>query len=338
MIALLFFLAVIYFRNRKVINCATEIRNDDYLNQWLIEHKHLRSITIKQSDRVKSPLAVGILNPQIILPKSMNLDDKLLMNYVLTHEYCHIKRYDAVWKLFLLLALCIHWFNPMVWLMFVLSSRDLELTCDEAVIYRFGAETKKDYAYMLIGMAEQRTKFATLFNGFSKNATQERIISIMKIKKPSILAISIAVLLIAGATTILATTAKGQGNEVAPEAHMLLGGGRIESETNSEGSYISMSTGFVANPAEVRNGQIYFVLDGSDKTITSYCSGKTYYQYERIADNGYRHVVLVGGTPDNIGWAEFVWNDNSEYVGSNATYNSESAPEWLVLARETLIG
>ena len=94
--------------------------------------------------------------------------------------------------------------------MFVLANRDLELTCDEAVIHRFGATTKKAYAYMLIGMAEQKGKFAPLYSGFSKNATQERIVSIMKVKKSSIVSVALAFVLVAtlgvGALSVFAAS------------------------------------------------------------------------------------------------------------------------------------
>ena len=204
MIAAFIICAVIYYINYRGLRFAMTIRENDYLNEWLAEHRLLRSITIMQSDRILSPLAVGIIKPRIIIPKTMNMSDKQLLNYVLAHEYFHIKRYDAIWKMLLLLAICIHWYNPMAWVMFALASRDLELTCDEAVINRFGVKIKKAYAYMLIGMAVQGGEFAPLYNGFSKNAIEERIESIMKIKKTSLVGIIIAILLVVGATTVLA--------------------------------------------------------------------------------------------------------------------------------------
>ena len=191
-IALFMFLAVIYFKNHRRLRYATEIRDNDYLNEWLAEYRVTRPIAIMQSDRIETPLAVGIFKPRVILPKSMDMDNRQLLDYVLTHECYHIKRHDAVWKILMLLALCVHWFNPMAWLMFVLASRDLELTCDEAVVDRYGASTKKAYSYMLIGLAEQQARFAPLFNGFSRNATEERIVSIMKLKKKSLVSMIVA--------------------------------------------------------------------------------------------------------------------------------------------------
>jgi hypothetical protein len=143
------------------------------------------------------------------------MSDKQLLNYVLTHEYYHIKRFDSLWKLLFVFALCVHWFNPMAWVMFVLVNRDLELTCDEMVIRRFGTEIKTAYAYSLIGMAEQRSRFTILYNGFSKNAAEERIISIMKTKKLSFISVISAIVLVfvltAGAMATSAANAARTG-------------------------------------------------------------------------------------------------------------------------------
>jgi len=190
------FFAVIYLKNHRELRFAWLIRDNDYLNEWLGTHKTKRSISILQSDRITTPIAVGIIKPRIILPSSMAFDDKQLLDYVLAHEYYHIKRFDALWKLLFAFALCVHWFNPLVWVMFILANRDLELTCDEKVIRSFGAETKTAYAYTLIGMAEQKAKFMPLYNSFSKNAVEERIRAVMGIKKTSMIRIISACILV----------------------------------------------------------------------------------------------------------------------------------------------
>ena len=180
---MLAFFSVVYLKSRRDLQFAMRIQDSDFLDNWLSAHKLLRPIMILQSDMIQTPIAAGIFKPRIILPKSMDLNDEQLLHYVLRHEYYHIKRFDALWKLLLVLALCVHWFNPLVWVMFVLANRDLELTCDEKVVRYFGAGTRADYAYALIHMAEKRGKFVSLYSGFSKNAAEERIESIMKMKK-----------------------------------------------------------------------------------------------------------------------------------------------------------
>ena len=109
----------------------------------------------------------------------------------------------------------------------------------------------------------------------------------------------------------------------------LMGGVRIE-----EGKYInSIYVDGTSDPVKVEDGQIYFILDGSSRNITNQCSEVAYYEYERISDKGYRHVVLVGGTPDNVGVAGFVWDKNGNLRGNYATYNGDDEPMWLILGR-----
>ena len=84
------------------------------------------------------------------------------LRYVLEHEFVHIRRFDALWKLLLLAAACAHWFNPLVWVMYVLANRDLELSCDETVVRRFGG-ARASYARVLIGMEAEKSGFAPLF-------------------------------------------------------------------------------------------------------------------------------------------------------------------------------
>lgn len=131
----------------------------------------------------------------------------------------------------------------------------------------------------------------------------------------------------------LALVGFAYGNQII----QLLGGGHIEEGKDANGdNYISIDTGFVNDPIEVRDGQIYFVLDGSNTNITDKCSEKTYYQYETVDHNGYRHVVLIGGTPDDVGMAEYIWDASGTFRGSNASYNASEEPAWLTSAREAL--
>jgi beta-lactamase regulating signal transducer with metallopeptidase domain len=215
MLAVFIFFAAAYLRNQRKLSSATPINDNDFLPEWLGKHRLLRPVTIMKSEKITTPLTVGWLKPRIILPQSLDLDDNRLLNYVLTHEYYHIKRYDALWKMLLVFALCLHWYNPLVWLMFVLVNRDLELTCDEMVLRHFGAKAKTAYAYTLIGLAEQKSRFTPLYNGFSKNAAEERIVSIMKTKKTSLFGVVLAIVLVA-ALTIGAFMAYGSNETTSP--------------------------------------------------------------------------------------------------------------------------
>ena len=178
--------------------------NTPYIREWLNAHQIVRPIEVRSSDLISSPLTYGILHPVILLPKKLDRNDQAALKYVLTHEYVHIRRFDAITKILFAAVLCIHWFNPLVWVMYVLANRDMELSCDAWVIRMMGAKNRSSYALMLIKMEERRNGMSALCSHFGKNAITERIEAIMKFKKTSILACTLALALIAGATTAFA--------------------------------------------------------------------------------------------------------------------------------------
>ncbi len=214
-IAIIFTFA--YFKNYAELKTAFPIKNNSMLEQWRSKQNLLRPFKILVSDKITTPVAFGIVKPKIILPKSMNLNDEQLLQYVLAHELQHIKHFDMFWKIILVTVVCIHWFNPLVWAMYVLANRDLELSCDEKVIRQFGEVTKSTYALSLINMAEQRSKFTPLYNGFSKNVMEERIVSIMKYKKMSVVALILSLIMSAGITTVFATSARATSDRVTTD-------------------------------------------------------------------------------------------------------------------------
>lgn len=109
-----------------------------------------------------TPLVFGIVNPKIILPAFLTADGSGRLKFVLAHEAVHVRRGDNLWKIVMMVAVCIHWFNPLVWIMYVLFTRDMELSCDEKVLSRFGEGAKREYARALVGLAEKQYR-ASLF-------------------------------------------------------------------------------------------------------------------------------------------------------------------------------
>ena len=207
------FFAAAYWKCRREFNASLPVDNDNmYVKVWLSEHRIYRPIEIRQSGRISAPLTYGVFRPVILMPKTTDWDDQDTLKYVLTHEFVHIRRFDAVTKLVVTAVLCVHWFNPAVWLMYVLANRDIELSCDETVIRRFGERAKSAYAMALIRMEETRSGLAPLCNNFSKNAIEERIMAIMKIKKTSPAALIASAVLVACVTTAFATSAQVAGN------------------------------------------------------------------------------------------------------------------------------
>lgn len=140
-----------------------------------------RKVRIKVSDRLSSPLTYGVLRPVIILPKDVLRGGGKSAEYILAHEFTHIKRFDALYKWVMTAAVCLHWFNPLAWVMFAMAGRDIELSCDEEVILAAGG-AREEYALTLIGMEERRS-FGVLQSGFGGNSVTERIRAAMTVKK-----------------------------------------------------------------------------------------------------------------------------------------------------------
>ena len=201
LLALYFFIS--YFRSMRKFRMSIP-DNTPYIQNWLTAHQISRPLVVRSSDLISSPLTYGILHPVILLPKKLDRNDQAALKYVLTHEYVHIRRFDAITKLLFAAVLCIHWFNPLAWVLYVLANRDVELSCDAWVIRMMGAKNRSSYALMLIKMEEKRSGMSALYSHFGKNAISERIEAIMKFKKTSILACTLALALIAGATTAFA--------------------------------------------------------------------------------------------------------------------------------------
>ncbi len=200
------FFVISYLRCLIEFRTALPVRNH-YVEKWLEKCPLKRPILVRQSDRIFAPLTYGIFRPVILMPKKMDWKNEKQLQYILSHEYVHICRYDTVTKLVATLALCIHWFNPFVWVMYILFNRDIELACDESVIRQFGEKSKSAYSLMLINMEATKSGLLPFCNNFSKNAIEERITAVMKIRKTSLFAICIAAILIVGVTTTFATSA-----------------------------------------------------------------------------------------------------------------------------------
>ena len=210
----LFFITT-HLRCKKGYKMALPLENA-VITKWQQAYPMKRIVQIKQSDRITAPLTYGILAPIILLPRTMNYDDKQQLQYVLAHEYTHIKQFDILLKWLLVTALCVHWFNPLVWVMFILASRDIELSCDETVVMIFGEVTKLAYSLALINLEEKKRELTPLCSHFSKNAVEERINAIMKIKKITMASTIFATALVLCTTMVFATSATKPASRITP--------------------------------------------------------------------------------------------------------------------------
>ena len=175
------------------------------INRWRQCYPVLRGVPIRRCDRIRSPLTYGLIRPVVLLPKGLDCDDTQERGYVLLHEGAHIKHRDAWWTLLLAAALCVHWFNPLVWCMYVWANRDLERCCDESVVRRCGLEARSEYALTLLKWEERRGGLLPLCSNLGTPILKERVVFIMKLKKQSAAAVALTLALVMGTTVAFAT-------------------------------------------------------------------------------------------------------------------------------------
>ena len=135
------------------------------------------------ADYIDTPFALGILRPRIYLPFQTPKEER---RYIIAHERHHIRRGDHVMKLLAYGALCIHWFNPLVWAAFLLAGKDMEMSCDEAVIRKLGEHIRADYSATLLRLATHKHTFAASPLAFGEGDTKGRIQNMAKWKKPKL--------------------------------------------------------------------------------------------------------------------------------------------------------
>ena len=146
-----------------------------------LEKANCEKGNIYRSDNVETPFVLGLIQPKIYLPAFLSDGEK---DYIVLHEQTHIKRFDHVIRFISYLALCIHWFNPLVWIAFWLSGKDMEMSCDESVINQLGHSVKRDYSQSLLNLATGRMKIGLTPLAFGEGDTKGRIKNILNYKKP----------------------------------------------------------------------------------------------------------------------------------------------------------
>ncbi|AOY77026.1 M56 family metallopeptidase [Clostridium formicaceticum] len=137
---------------------------------------------IFECESISTPFVLGIVNPKIYLPKGLSEIEK---SYILKHEQIHIRRFDYLIKPCAFLALCVHWFNPFVWLSFVLMSHDMEMSCDERVIKELGTDIKKDYSTSILSLAVNRKMVNGSPLAFGETGAKGRIKNVLNYKRPA---------------------------------------------------------------------------------------------------------------------------------------------------------
>ena len=214
---LLILLAVLYARGLRRFRASAPCE-DEYPRQWLARHPLRRPLRLRLCAAIDAPLTYGLLRPVILLPAGFDLSDREALDCVLRHELAHVRRFDTLFKAALAVTTCLHWFNPLVWVMLALANRDLELACDEQALRAAARERRRAYARALLRLEEMRARPLPLGSAFGKSGVEERIAAIVKRRPVSRAALALTLLLAALTLAAFTAPAAPASAPSAPEA------------------------------------------------------------------------------------------------------------------------
>ena len=198
--------AVPYGRMRRRLDASVPV-DDPRAERWLARHRLCRPVALRRSVHVGTPIAYGVLHPTVVVPWEFDWSNGRQVDCALTHELTHIRRFDVVLKLVLVAVACVHWFNPLAWVMLVLANRDIEFACDEAAVRSLGTGARAAYAHTLLDLEESRGGPVPLASGLGRTAIEKRIGAVMSIRKTSAAALVASAALVIGIPAAFATAA-----------------------------------------------------------------------------------------------------------------------------------
>ena len=171
---------------------------------YLISVREVRGATqlgggIYKSDKVSSPVVVGVIKPRIIVPQDYDCEKNRL---AIAHERVHVKRLDNLWRMIAVLLCCVHFFNPIVWVLLKYFFEDMELSADAAILRKLDGTERREYARSLVDAAERKALFSSSFGGAK---LKNRIASVVSYKKATAFSSVCAVVFLAAIAIVLLT-------------------------------------------------------------------------------------------------------------------------------------
>ena len=162
------------------------------------------SDNIYETDRFSSAFSAGAFPAKIYIPAGYSEEQR---RFMIVHEKTHIKRFDHISKIIAFIGLSVHWFDPFIWASFILMTRDMELSCDEAVLRQLGAEEKTAYSHALLQASMKSSGIISLPTAFAEKGIKERVKNALAYKKPKVFVTIIAVIAVLAAFAVLGTNA-----------------------------------------------------------------------------------------------------------------------------------
>ena len=328
------------------------------LRSRLVGSLRLRD-NIYLADHISTPFVLGLVRPKIYLPSTLTEGE---MGYIIRHEQYHIRHGDHVVKVLAFAALCLHWFNPLVWVAFILAGKDMEMRCDEAVVRQLGERVKADYSASLLALATGRLTIAGTPLAFGEGDPKGRIRNLLRWKRPRVWLSLVAGVACVAVIAACAANPAGQASQTPAG-----GSGQYQSmedfaqqtmDSVKEVTYSKFSGETVADEeatAQVTGTKVAWLdkmgeVEGlaPEGTLEAWT-----FNYLVQLDVPAEEVALVGGMYEENGWFDLegqgghnivalrypdgtydvlydqLVNDNGEFLGSHNSYE-EAIYDWYV--------
>lgn len=279
---------------------------------YLRIHKKVKeAIPFKENiwscDHVDTPFILGVIHPRIYLPSSMSEQD---MEYVIAHEKAHLKRHDHWWKPLGFLLLTIYWFNPILWIAYILLCRDIELACDEKVIQDMGTDNKKPYSNALINCSVPRKMIAACPLAFGEVGVKERVGAIMNYKKPAFWIIILAVIACVVIAVCFLTNPLGfQFNEAS---HTIVSASCFDMRLADDAGAVELT------PAQLSELSSRLAGVKNTKSGDKYAGLTPGYQISALLQDG-TYIRISGYSLSETDMVDIEWNGN-RYVVSDGDF------------------
>lgn len=179
------------------------------------------------ADHIASPFVMGVLHPKIYLPSTLSERER---DYIILHEQTHIRRFDHIIKIVAFLVLAVHWFNPLVWLAFILCVRDIEMSCDESVIKHMDTDIRREYSASLLRLATDRKIVTGIPLAFGEGDTKSRIKHVLNYKKPAFWIIVAALVVVLAVCVGLATNPGTNSQPQDKDVYMNIANGILKKQ------------------------------------------------------------------------------------------------------------
>ena len=334
------------------------------LRRRLVGSLRLRD-NIYLADHITTPFVLGLVRPKIYLPSTLTEGE---MGYIIRHEQYHIRHLDHVVKVVAFAALCLHWFNPLVWAAFLLAGRDMEMRCDEAVVKELGENVRADYSASLLTLATGRLTIAGTPLAFGEGDPRGRIRNLLRWKRPRVWLSAVACIACVAVIAACAANPAGQSGETPT-------GQSGQTPTGSSGRYAGVEE-FVRQNMEQVKLVTYYTASGEEATAqvtgTKVAWLDKMGEVEGLAPEGTleawtfnylvqldvpaEEVSLVGGMYEENGWFDLegqgghnivalrypdgsydilydeLVNDNGDFLGCHNSYE-EAVYDWYVTDR-----